>query len=165
MPRGKHSFVDFEVRMHKGMQPFPANQELLETRLPGYVLDLTSAYAADYPYFEVFECIRKVCIVGVLIVAGRGSITQMCVGLIISFVSTCLYHNLKPYDSWQNDLVQQLCQFTLFVTLLAALVGFAQQNVPTAHETDTTLPLGKSLVWGMRVWRVAGRVCGGELWS
>ena len=33
-----------------------------------------------------------------------------------------LYHNLQPYEAYANDVLQQLCQFSIFVTMLSALV-------------------------------------------
>ena len=68
---------------------------------------------------EVVECFRKVLFVGTIMLFGQGSVWQLCGhALVCSFIS--LYNNIKPYDTHNNNLLQQLCQINIFVTLLRA---------------------------------------------
>jgi len=56
----------------------------------------------------------------------------VCVGFII------LYNNMKPYDVWQNDVLQQLAQAIVFVTLLSAVIQRARL-VPDPEPFDEGL--------------------------
>ena len=41
---------------------------------------------------------------------------------MISGLFIVLYNHYKPYDAWQNNFLQQVCQLSIFFTLLAALM-------------------------------------------
>lgn len=82
-----------------------------------------------------FECARKVTLVGLLVFFGEGSTVQLTLGLIICVLCIMLYNNYKPYDAWQNDVLQQAAQVTIFLTLVSHLVTQAT-SAPDAHEVD-----------------------------
>ena len=86
-------------------------------------------------YWEVFECARKVTLVGLLVFFGEGSTVQLTVGLIVCVLCIMLYNNLKPYDAWQNDSLQQAAQITIFLTLVSHIVTLASTS-PDALEID-----------------------------
>ena len=71
---------------------------------------------------ELIECVRKVLLVGVLTFYDQGSLTQISLGLVVCVLSIFAYSNCKPYEVYLNDVLQWLCQFSVFAALLAALL-------------------------------------------
>lgn len=142
----------FVIDMHKGRAAFPLGSLVpFSPNLPLYVRSLTDAYKVEYKYWEIFECARKVTLVGAFILFGQGSLEQLLVGMMVCAVSIvrdltttraspcppdpqlmmfwsvlrsrqAVYNNIKPYDTWQNNVLQQFCQFNIFVMLLSGLV-------------------------------------------
>ena len=47
-------------------------------------------------WFEVFECVRKISLVGLLIFVEHGSATQLIFGLLICFFSFGMYVSYEP---------------------------------------------------------------------
>ena len=95
---------------------------VIEADVPGYIKSLTDAYNLAYPWWEVVEAVRKMIFCGLFVFFKPGSTAQLVLGFLAAVGFLSLYHNVKPYDVRQNNLLQELCQFTLFATLLAALV-------------------------------------------
>ena len=67
-------------------------------------------------------------LVGLLVFFGEGSMVQLTTGLMICVLCQIAYHNLKPYDTWTNDLLQQACQLTIFITLLSSVIKAGNQK-------------------------------------
>ena len=72
--------------------------------------------------WEDVECVRKLLMVGVLVFCGQGSLEQLVLGLFITVVFIMVYSTFKPYEADSNDSLQSLCQFSIFVVLLSALI-------------------------------------------
>jgi len=83
---------------------------------------LVNNYKPAFLYFEIFECLYKVSIVGLMIFYNAGTIEQHILGLLICFVAACTYNNLKPYNKVVNNWTQQIAQFAIVITLLMAMV-------------------------------------------
>jgi len=131
--------------LHAGVSPWPHNSRSIINRrrppmplspvVPNYVRNLSDPYEIKYRYWEVVECVRKVALVGIFVFFGRGSMVQLTSGILVCMFFIQLYHNLKPYDAWQNDLLQQCCQFAIFCTLLSSIVLMARE-APDPHSLD-----------------------------
>lgn len=59
---------------------------------------------------------------GFLIFYSPGSLEQIVLSQFLCVICIAVYNNCKPYEINSNDWLQQLCQFSIFVTLLSALV-------------------------------------------
>lgn len=119
----------FVVEIHRGLAPFPVRTLVAyQAELPVYVRSLTDAYKLEWKYWELFECFRKVTLVGAFIIFGQGSIEQLLIGMTVCAVSIAVYNNIKPYDTWQNNMLQQVCQFNIFNTLLSGLILRTMQS-------------------------------------
>ena len=130
------------VKLHKGFQAEDAYSRALrwlagfskkqvvptiDPKLPAFIRSLTDPYKIGGPYkmytsWEIVECARKTMLCGFFMFFGRGSITQLVLGLCTCVLFILLYNNLEPFDVGWNNLLQELCQLVIFVTLLAALV-------------------------------------------
>ena len=90
--------------------------------LPGYFKKLTAPYEYRVYYFEIFECIRKLLLLGLPILFEKGSMPQLVIGILVCFTSFGAYMMLAPYVKDSDDHLSQLCQFQVFFSLLAALI-------------------------------------------
>jgi len=124
----------------------PRSTALQKVALPGYTRALTNQYnlfVGSMPVYcwEVFECLRKLFVVGLFFFFGRGTIEQLIIGLLFCIVCLMIYNNVKPYAAWENDVLQQLCQLNISFTLLVAIViRFKEQSDPmTLHNTENTM--------------------------
>ena len=97
-------------------------------QVPKFLLQLLNQYEMRYRYWEILECLRKLVLVSILVFWGRSEVIQLTLGMLVCVGCIILYNNLKPYAVWQNDLLQQICQANIFITLLAAIVTRANHN-------------------------------------
>lgn len=70
----------------------------------------------------------------------RACVRVLQVGMLICALSIALYNNVKPYDIWQNNVLQQFCQLNIFLTLLGGLVVRAPPPLHTTSTADTPTP-------------------------
>ena len=127
---------------------------------------LVNNYKPAFLYFEIFECLYKVSIVGLMIFYNAGTIEQVCalesiltsfataksrcepsadrfsslqhiLGLLICFVAACTYNNLKPYNKVVNNWTQQIAQFAIVITLLMAMVMLYGKYDATGSQSDS----------------------------
>ncbi len=109
-------------------------QVLTLEQLPGYFKKLIGPYELRVYWFEVFECIRKIALVGLPVFFMPGTLEQLILGLLICFLSFGAYTLLSPYLEPKHDYVSRLCQCQIFFALLAGIVLKAE---PSQSTTDT----------------------------
>ena len=61
---------------------------------------LLSLARPRYFYWEGVDMVRKLTLVGLLVVVGRGTVAQLFVAVCISCVSLLLQVHLAPYKHW-----------------------------------------------------------------
>ena len=125
------SFGDFDPRDACSLLEFP-----------DYMRTLTDPYDLNFAWWEIFESLRKVLLVGVLVFLGEGTVGQLTVGLFVCVICVMAYNNLKPYAAWQNDMLQQIAQLNIFITLLAAVamrVEGEEQTPQRLRQTEQVL--------------------------
>jgi len=158
---------NYTIILHKGLMPWPLNREwrvlqqepvLITPFIPSFVRALTDPYELKYKYWEILECLRKVLLVGVFIVFGAGSAVQLAFGLIVCVAFIILYNNMKPYDVWQNDVLQQMAQANVFVTLLSAVIQRARM-VPDPEPLDEDLS-DTAMGWILLLLTLLTALCG-----
>jgi hypothetical protein len=66
--------------------------------------------------------VRKLCLVGMLVVAGRGSVAQLFLAVVISFVTFSLQITLQPYKHWEDNLFKAAVEVHIFLLVSVALV-------------------------------------------
>ena len=59
--------------------------------------------------------LRKLMLVGMLVVAGRGSVAQLFLALVISFVSFSLQVKLTPYRHTEDNVLKAAVEMHIFL--------------------------------------------------
>ena len=90
--------------------------------LPAYFKKLCGPYEYRVFYFEIFECVRKVSLIGLPVFFAPGTMEQCVIGLFVCFVSFGMYMAWSPFYERRHDLVAMLCQLQIFLTLLVAVL-------------------------------------------
>ena len=65
--------------------------------------------------FEVFECARKVALVGIPVFFVNDTLEQLMLGLIVCFLSFGVFQWFKPYRDRSDNTLQSLCLMEIFV--------------------------------------------------
>jgi len=96
--------------------------ENLRGELPTTLRKLTAGYELRTYWFEIFECVRKILLIGLPIFFPAGSPPQLIFGLIICFLSYGAYCVYSPYVADDDDLIAQVAQVIIFFSLVSSLV-------------------------------------------
>ena len=100
-------------------------------------------------WFEVFECVRKICLIGLPIFFDPGSSTQLITGLLVCFISFGMYASYEPYVEKSDDQLSKVCQVSLFFSLVSSIALKVESD-------SSTEALGVVLVFTLMVPPVAG---------
>jgi hypothetical protein len=99
-----------------------------------------NAYKPRFYYWEGYDMVRKLCLVGMLVVAGRGSVAQLFLAVVISFVTFSLQITLQPYKHWEDNLFKAAVEVHIFLLVSVALVLKCLRYGEGA--ADEVLPIG-----------------------
>jgi len=102
----------------------------LRDELPTTQRKLTAGYELRMYWFEIFECVRKILLIGLPIFFPAGSPAQLIFGLIICFLSYGAYCVCAPYVKNEDDILAQVAQVVIFFSLVSSLVTNAYPNDP-----------------------------------
>ena len=91
---------------------------------------LVNAYKPRYYYWEGYDMVRKLMLVGMLVIFSRGSVTQLFMAIIISFGSFALQVKLAPYRHAEDNLLKAMIEAHIFliVSIALALKGLEADN-------------------------------------
>eukprot|EP00964_Phaeocystis_antarctica_P046102 scaffold26581_cov60-Phaeocystis_antarctica.AAC.6 len=87
----------------------------------GGITKLTDGYELRVYWFEVFECVRKICLIGLPIFIDPGSSAQLIAGLLVCFMSYGMYASYEPYVEKSDDQLSKVCQVSLFFSLVSSI--------------------------------------------
>ena len=118
-------------------------QEHLERTLPTAVKKLTNGYTWKCYWFEIFECVRKVALIGIPVVFPAGGIEQRTWGLIVCFLASIIIAQLQPYGEVVDQQLAILCQFQVFFCVIA---GQVLEEDPTNVIIDATLTIMLTII-------------------
>jgi hypothetical protein len=79
-------------------------------------------YKEEYFWFEMFEFIFKLCMTGIMVHIAPGTVSQILVGMLITFFGFGLHMAAKPYREDSNNVLMIFGKFQLFLTLFGALL-------------------------------------------
>ena len=114
----------------------------------GGLAKLTGGYEMRAYWFEVFECARKICLIGLPILFEPGSARQLIVGLLVCFISFGMYASYEPYVKDSDDWLAKVAQVSLFFSLISSIALKVESD-------SSTEVLGVLLVFTLTVPPVA----------
>ena len=101
--------------------------------LPASLKKLTAGYTSKCFWFEIFECVRKLAIIGIpaIPVFKPGGVEQRSGAMLICFMSFGVISHFEPYEDPEDTRLALMCQFEIFVMMVASMV--------TSVSKDTAL--------------------------
>ena len=100
-------------------------------------------FSASTDWFELFECARKSCLVGLPVFFDPGSASQLILGLLVCFISSTIYAMYTPYSQTKNNRLALVCQISLFFSLASSI---ALKMDPVAAQSG---PLSTLLIMSL----------------
>ena len=138
-----------DVLADEEMEHILAKHTHLMNHLSIKVKKLTNGYTFMAYFFEVFECLRKVCLVGLPVFIEPGSVTQRAVGMILCFLTTCVLAFYEPYKDRRDNFLAILCQFQIAVLLVA---GMVLKEFPDLFYVDLLLLFSMTWLFVYRIY-------------
>ena len=83
---------------------------------------LVKDYQEKYYYFECIFLIEKLILTGFLIFIDQGTIAQAYVATITAFAFCVIQTKYMPYALHQDNILKQLCEVQLLMTLLVSII-------------------------------------------
>jgi len=111
----------------------------VKAALPAYFKKLVGPYEMRVFYFEIFECLRKISLIGLPVFFAPGTLEQTVLGLLICFLSFGAYMALSPFRQFKHDLVSQLSQLQIFLTFLIAVLLKGDRSEMKTDQLDRIL--------------------------
>jgi hypothetical protein len=102
----------------------------LRDKLPSTLRKLTAGYELRTYWFEIFECLRKIALIGLPIFFPPGSPPQLIFGLIICFLSYGAFCAYSPYFRVDDNFLAQVSQVVIFFSLVSSVVTNAFPEDP-----------------------------------
>jgi len=102
----------------------------MRDKLPSTLRKLTAGYELRTYWFEIFECLRKIALIGLPIFFPPGSPPQLIFGLIICFLSYGAFCAYSPYFRVDDNFLAQVSQVVIFFSLVSSVVTNAFPEDP-----------------------------------
>eukprot|EP01046_Picozoa_sp_COSAG06_P054339 COSAG06_NODE_9647_length_1852_cov_1.118654_2_plen_439_part_01 len=83
---------------------------------------IMDAYSPRYLYWEALDMIRKLFLVGLILLVGRGSIAQLTCAILFAFGFFALQVKVSPYKIAQDNTFRAATEFHVFIVIVCALV-------------------------------------------
>jgi pyruvate/2-oxoglutarate dehydrogenase complex dihydrolipoamide acyltransferase (E2) component len=90
-------------------------------------------------WFEIFECLRKVFLLGCPTVFKMGSASQLIVGLLVCFISSMLCATYSPYVDKDDGRLAELSQLSLFFVIVSTIALRMEEGESSAEIIDVLL--------------------------
>ena len=88
-------------------------------------------------WFEVFEVFRRLGLSGVLVLFGPGSVVQAGMSILICSASIKMYSLYAPFREDDDDFLQKLAQWQLFMVLLSSILARMEITGGTCTHAHT----------------------------
>eukprot|EP01043_Picozoa_sp_COSAG02_P035061 COSAG02_NODE_2488_length_8701_cov_25.089630_3_plen_360_part_00 len=85
----------------------------------GFLMD---AFQPAFLYWEALDMIRKLCLVGLVLLVGRGSIAQLSTAIALSFGFFALHMRNWPYKMQSDNMFRAASELHVFIVITTALV-------------------------------------------
>lgn len=95
---------------------------------------LMDAFKPRYLYWESMDMLRKLCLVGLVLIVGRGTIAQLSTAIILSFSFFALHIKTWPYKVHADNMFRAATELHVFICILVALVMKNDLGLETMQE-------------------------------
>eukprot|EP01048_Picozoa_sp_COSAG05_P002284 COSAG05_NODE_90_length_20140_cov_25.117060_3_plen_264_part_00 len=96
-----------------------------------FVMD---AYDPRYLYWEAVDMFRKLALVGLVLVVGRGTVAQLSIAIILAFGFFAAHVKCWPYKIHQDNLFRAATEVHVFIAIMAAQVMKNDLELETVQE-------------------------------
>jgi len=83
---------------------------------------LWAMYEPRLWWWEIFECVRRISMTGMLIFVRPGSASQLVLAMILAVASVVAFVKWRPYVFEEDDNLAIACQLSIFFTIFGALL-------------------------------------------
>ncbi|GMH95865.1 hypothetical protein TrST_g6296 [Triparma strigata] len=94
---------------------------------------LWEMYEPRWWWFEIFECVRRLSMTGMLVFVDPGSPTQIVIAILNSVISIVMYSHLLPFEKNSDDNLAVVSSWSIFFTLFGAFM--VRTNVDKHENT------------------------------
>jgi len=89
---------------------------------------LYDEYEPQYWWFEVYVCVQRMSLTGLLVFIKPGTVIQVLVGIGFSMFSIWVYFTTTPFVKDSDDTLANITQLSMFFTLFGALLSYIDQK-------------------------------------
>ncbi|GMH73197.1 hypothetical protein TL16_g06118 [Triparma laevis f. inornata] len=108
-----------------------------------HIVFLWRDYRAEYWWFEIYECFRRLSFTGMLVFFDPGSAPQLCFSIILALMSSLMYAYHQPFEKLEENTLAQISTVSIFLTLLAGILITLKENLDEEYKAN----LGALLVF------------------
>ncbi|GMI20673.1 hypothetical protein TeGR_g13516, partial [Tetraparma gracilis] len=93
-------------------------------------------YEPELWWFEVFDCVRRLSLTGLLVFVFKGQASQIVVAMVLASLSVVAFVHWRPFVKDANDNLAIVSQVAIFFTLLAALLKRVEVDKTDDYDED-----------------------------
>ena len=83
---------------------------------------LMDAYDPEFQHWEALDMLRKLALIGLVLCVGRGSVAQLSVAIVLSFLFFALQMHSWPCKVQSDNLFRAATESHVFIVIMTALV-------------------------------------------
>jgi len=87
-----------------------------------HIAFLWDCYEPQLWWFEIFDCVRRLSLTGLLVFVFKGQASQIVVAMVLASLSVVAFVHWRPFVKDENDNLAIVSQGAIFFTLLAGLL-------------------------------------------
>jgi hypothetical protein len=130
---------------------------------------LVNAFRTPYFYWEGIDMLRKLSLVGLLVMCGRGSALQLFVGLLLSIVALLLQVHLQPFRHPEDNAFKTAVDANICL-LIAVCFALRDLEQTEASELETvalkgSFELTAELLDAVLIGSFLVTIVGGFIWA
>eukprot|EP01047_Picozoa_sp_COSAG01_P016087 COSAG01_NODE_816_length_13389_cov_7.068849_6_plen_1558_part_00 len=95
---------------------------------------LMDAYKPKFLFWETMDMLRKLALVGLILLVGRGTIVQLSIAIILAFLFFALHVKTWPYKVDVDNIFRAATELHVFICILVALVMKNDLDLETVGE-------------------------------
>ena len=137
-PRRRSSWINKKgsLELQKEVSVEEAMEMLVD---PTWMKKRLRQYEPRVFYFDLIECLRKLCLVGLSVFFQTGSSSNLAFGVLVTTFFLCVTMRLEPYILITDDILAIVYQASLMLTLVLAIVLQSARDSNSAFDSGCVL--------------------------